>query len=223
MVTGEVEWAIAAGVEANGMATAEAGDLWLTATAAGTLTRLSNNGILMAALTVNTGPTAVAVDNTSKIWVVGATDSLIARIDPVYNQSNFQKELVDAGGHDAAGDMIGTVVRTITSHYGTWSVVYDSLLSGTAWGTVSWTGSTPQGTSIEVRVRSSTDEQSWSSWETATDGQPLSSTPLGRYLEIEVALQRVSGSDSPVLDELSVVPDSDAVVSMRRGGGRIRP
>ena len=53
-------------------------------------------------------------------------------------------------------------------------------------------------------MRSSNDQATWSSWETASNGVALSSTPDGRYLRIETTLQITSGDVSPILYDLTV-------------------
>jgi hypothetical protein len=44
----------------------------------------------------------------------------------------------------------------------------------------------------------------WSTWETAENGDRLTSTPIGRYLEIQAVLQRTASDVTPVLQSLSV-------------------
>ncbi len=100
----------------------------------------------------------------------------------------------------------------LTSHFGTWTVIYDSQVAGTPWGVISWQAVQPAGTSVAVRARSSEDEENWSSWEPAASGIELSLTPAGRYIEIQVSLQWVSGDDLPTLEELTVVPTTIVVV-----------
>jgi hypothetical protein len=102
--------------------------------------------------------------------------------------------------------MTGMVARSITTKIGTWTVVFDSEVINMSWGKVSWTSYEPDGTSVTVKVRSSNNQttSTWSSWESASNGVNLSSTPDGRYLQIETTLHITSGDESPILYDLTV-------------------
>ncbi len=202
----EVAWTTSAGYLANGIATSEGGRIWLAAAGDSTLTRYNSQGVLSRFTTIPGGSTGVAVDQAGKIWVVGNFSDTIYRIDPDSVISDLQKTLVGTVSHAAGGDMTGIVVRNLTSRFGTWTVVHDSQVAGTPWGVVSWQADKPTGTSVSVRVRSSEDAEAWSSWEPAASEVELSQTPSGRYLEIQVSMQQVSGNQLPKLEELTVVP-----------------
>jgi len=212
----EVDWAMPADWQSSGAAVTGDGDIWVAAAGSGTVTRFSSLGQNRGSIPLDNGPTGVAVDTAGKVWVVGSTSDMIVRIDPATNQVDLQKILVASGGHEAASDMTGLVARTVTTRFGTWTVVYDSLVEDTAWGTITWSGSEPEGSVLAVRVRSSSDQVTWSSWEQAATGTVLAATPVGRYLQTEAALQLASGEESPVLEELTVMP-SEAVQTPEAG------
>jgi len=191
--------------QSSGATVTSDGDVWVAATGPARVSRYSNDGSFKTSIPIANSPIAVAVDGDGMLRVAGSTD-LIVRLDPARNQADLQKEIIDSGGHDTSGDMTGIVARTITTSYGTWIVVHDSDADDTAWGTISWKGAEPDGTAITARVRSSGDQVSWSSWEQATNGVALSKTPVGRYLQIEAALQQTSGDSPPRLDQLTVTP-----------------
>lgn len=75
-----------------------------------------------------------------------------------------------------------------------------------SWGAISWRGSVPSGSTIEVSTRSgnsATPNDTWSDWSapySALGGSPIVS-PKARYLQWRV---RLSGSDSPTLTSVSV-------------------
>ncbi|MEM3402372.1 MAG: hypothetical protein QXH08_04010, partial [Candidatus Hadarchaeales archaeon] len=54
------------------------------------------------------------------------------------------------------------------------------------WGTISWTATTPSGTSITVKVRSSSDNVNWSAWSVVSNGQFLNLEK--QYLQYRVEL-----------------------------------
>ncbi len=204
--TNAVEWLQTAFWLANGVATDQSGRVWVASAGEGTLSRYNRQGVLTRWVNVPGAPTGVAVDAEGRIWVIGSLSDTIYRFEPNSIQSDLQKVLIDSGGHDATGDLTGIAARNLTSRYGTWTVSHDSGAAGTPWGRVSWQGSTPSGTLIGVRVRSSGDETDWSEWEAATSGADLAATPSGRYLQIEVVLHRFFGDELPSLDQLTVVP-----------------
>jgi PKD repeat protein len=181
------------------------GDFWVAAAEGGTVRRYGSGGFVSNPISLNNEPTGLSVDGAGKVWATGSGNSFVVRIS--HNGTiDDSRQLVGGGGHDAIGDMTGNVVRNLTTSYGVWTVVYDSWVQEAAWGTISWQGEEPAGTSIKVRVRSSEDEISWSGWEQAENGELLQATPAGRHLRIEVALQRLSGETSPVIEELTVTP-----------------
>ncbi|MEE4271482.1 MAG: PKD domain-containing protein [Thermoanaerobaculales bacterium] len=202
----EVEWTVPAGWLADGVATTEGGQIWVAAPGDASVTRYSRQGATGPWVNIPNGPTGVAVDQDGKLWVATAVAETIYRYDSDSAAFELAKDLVASGGHNAVGDLTGVVSRNLTSRFGTWTVVHDSLVAGTPWGRLSWTADTPVGTAVRVRVRSSEDESDWSAWEAAADGVNLSATPDGRYLEIQVTLQVISGDDLPDLEELTVEP-----------------
>ena len=157
------------------------------------VSRYDNNGNLLVTIGGFNQPSGVAVDAAGKVWVTNIGDEYIHRIDPATNTTDLSKKIIGSGGHYTYSDMTGIVSRTITTKIGTWTVVFDSEVADTPWGKVSWNSNEPAGTSITVKVRSSNDQSTWSAWETATNGVSLSSTPDGRYIQIETTLQIQSG------------------------------
>ena len=183
------------------------GDVWVANSDRGSVSRYDNNGNFKNEISVGSCPTGVAVDAVGKVWVCNYGDEYIKRIDPAgaggTGAIDLSKRII-GGRHYSYSDMTGIVSRTITTKTGTWTVDFDSEVADTPWGTVSWNSSEPTGTSVTVKVRSSNDQSTWSSWETATNGVSLSSTPDGRYIQIETTLQIQSGDVSPILYDLTV-------------------
>ena len=202
--TGVKEWTKSGPYEARGVACTSDGDVWIAATSLDKVYRYNNDGNIVTSIDVGDGPTGVAVDAAGKVWVCNLNDEYIKRIDPATNTIDLSKEIVGSGGHYSYSDMTGIIAKTITTKIGTWNVVYDSGIDGLPWGTISWNDLTPEGTSVIVEVRSSIDGVTWSSWETTTNEVLLSSTPDGRYLEVKVTLQIISGDVSPILYDLTI-------------------
>jgi len=200
------EWTKSGPYNARGVACTADNHVWVASTSGNSVYRYDNDGILRAVISVGGGrdPTGVAIDAVGKVWVVNNNPTLesIIRINPATNSIDLEKQIIGSGGHYGYSDMTGIMARTITTRIGTWTVTFDSDESDTPWGTVSWNGEEPDG--IDVEVRSSHDQITWSAWETVISGEWLSSTPNGRYLEIKTTLQIVEGEISPILYDLTV-------------------
>ena len=202
--TGTMEWTKNGPHKARGVACTSDGDVWVASTSGNKVYRYANDGTYKAEIPVGNGPTGVAIDSNGKVWSCNLNDPDVKRIDPASNSVDLTKSVSGSTGHYSYSDMTGIIARTITTDIGTWTVDFDSEEADTPWGTVSWNISEPAGTSVTVRVRSSDDQATWSSWETASNGVALSSTPNGRYLQIETTLQITSGDVSPILYDLTV-------------------
>ena len=187
----------------RGVAVTGDGDVWVANSDRGSVSRYYNNGTFKTEISVGNTPTGVAVDASGKVWVCNYGDEYIKRIDPATNNIDLSKRII-GGNHYSYSDMTGIVARTVTTKIGTWTVDFDSEGADMPWGTVSWNSYEPAGTSVTVKVRSSNDQATWSSWETASNGVALSSTPDGRYLQIETTLKITSGDVSPILYDLTV-------------------
>ena len=194
----------------RGVAVTSDGDVWVVNSYGDSVSRYDNNGNFKKEISVGATPTGVAVDAAGKVWVCNYDDGYIKRIDPATNSIDLSKLVLGHTGtgfgmHYSYSDMTGIISRTITTKIGTWTVDFDSEVNAMQWGTVSWNSSEPDVTSVTVQVRSSNDPTvGWSDWEAVTNGVALSSTPDGRYLQIETTLQIVSGDDSPVLYDLTI-------------------
>jgi|GEM_PF-947586 len=77
------------------------------------------------------------------------------------------------------------------------------------WGTLSWTATTPSGSSIVVETSSSPNGSTWSSWASVSNGGTIAS-PSGRYLRYRVTFATTSGGSTPVLSAITVNWDSSS-------------
>ncbi len=190
----------------RGVVCTQDNNVWIANSWSGNVTRYDNDGNYLATIFLgyDTGPSGVAVDAAGKVWVCDTDDEYIHRIDPATNTVDLSKQLVGSIGHYSYSDMTGSLLRSSIVKRGTWTVIFNSGFSGTQWGIVSWNSDEPEGTSVTVRVRSSSDQATWSAWESAANGGDLSSTPGGRYIQIETTLQILSGEVSPILYDLTV-------------------
>ncbi len=183
----------------SGVCTTDDGDVWV---AGGQTYRYSSTGTRKAVISTNDAK-GVSVGEDGMVWSVQYGAELI-KINPSNNQIAVRYTI--GAAHYSYSDMTGIVVRSNTTRLGTWNVVRDTGRDNTVWNNsrVNWTSVEPASTSITIKVRSSTDNVTWSAWETATRGQLLTATPGGRYLQIEAIFQVNSGNESPVLKDLTI-------------------
>ncbi len=96
-------------------------------------------------------------------------------------------------------DFTGSLQSLASLHQGTWSVITDGLSPAILWNLVSWTPSTPPGTSIQIQARTGQTLPllAAASWTTIGAPGPLGSPMPGRYIETRATLQRVNEGCSP--------------------------
>ena len=208
--TNEWVYIVSCGNMGRGVAVGLDGDIWVAQSNADKVTRhRALDGVEIAAIDVGDEPTGVAVDSMGKIWVSNKGSSNVMRIDPDSNTVDPDFTQDNHPGAYNYSDMTGMIARNITSKTGTWTVDFDSENEDTSWEKISWAG---EGTSILVRVQSSTDDTLWSDWEDITSNDyDLTTIPDGRFLKIEVTMQAISGNEKPILYELTVYGEIEEI------------
>jgi len=207
--TASIDWSVAADTEGRGVAITDDGDVWVAHSGPGIVVRRSNTGAFKAAIPVGSQPTGVAVDSRGMVWCVGLGEEVIRRIDPSRNAVDLTKRIVsgnNGGYHYGYSDMTGNMARNSTTRIGFWTAIHNAKVPNTPWGTISWQGEEPAGTTLSVRVRSSHNRRTWSLWESVRNNVALHATPPGQFLEAEVTLQSSQPGVSPVLHGLTIQP-----------------
>ena len=200
------DWTVAAPNESRGVVVSDGGDVWVANSAPGTVTRFSNDGAPLATIPVGSTPTGVTLDSEGKVWVVNNGDEYIKRINPSLGAVDLSKRII-GGTHYGYSDMTGIIARSATVRFGTWTVIHNSKVEFTPWGTLNWNAYLPSpNSSLTVRVRTSPNKRTWSNWEWATNGVALATTPPGKYIQVEVALRAIGAGENPALYDLTVTP-----------------
>ncbi len=204
ITTDKVEWTVDTGNRTypKGLTVDDNGDVWVAHYYEDAVVRWSNDGVKKATIKTGKQPSGVAIDAEGKPWSVNYSDQYLKRINPATNTVDLEKLI--RGNHYSYSDMTGIVARSMTTKIGTWTIAFNSKSSSTQWGVIKWNASTPGETSLAVKVRSSKDAKSWSSWESVTQGLGPQKTPAGMYLEVKATMQITTGEISPVLKELTV-------------------
>jgi len=113
--------------------------------------------------------------------------------------------LSEAGGATPTLDVDAVEVDPPVASPGSFdSCTIDALLS-VVWNQLSWTATTPAGSSVQVRTRSSLDNVTWSAWSAplTTSGTSITS-PNGRYLQYRLELATADPAAAPVVHDVSV-------------------
>lgn len=187
-----------------------------------TVARLDNDGKLRKTIAIDDAysPTGVAVDANGKVWVTclryDSNENIdyaeAVRIDPTKGTDGLGEVdfIVNLGAEDYFenySDMTGNVIPGIAQQ-GTWTVVHDSLVSGTAWGTVSWTSDEPEKTAIKVYVRAADNVAGLTGkpFVQVENGVSFCDKDIaGQYIEIQAVFSRDFGvQETPVLYDLTV-------------------
>lgn len=195
-------------------------NVWVANSAGSDVSRLDNNGGLLAVIPVGSTPTGLSVGADGKVWVTNYSSSNVMRIDPATNTVDLVVDLGVGAYPYNYSDMTGSTL-TAPPDNGTWTVDYDSGLVNAPWSSVSWNGSEPGDSSLVVKVASSSDGISFSTPIVVLNGDSPA-VPDGQYLRISVAFSRSTTdgdsngvNDSPILFDLTAVanraPDCSAV------------
>jgi hypothetical protein len=186
-----------------GVATDSQGNIVCGSSSNGQVVKFSPNGSIIWSVAgqVVSEVRGVAVDSEDNVWTIHEDTSKLCKYNGtdgsylgVYNSGLYPYTYSDATG-------LGYSSSVVT---GKWNAIHDSQASGTFWNIISWTSDEPEGTNITVKVRSSEDKLTWSPWEDVLNTIALTTTPPGRYIEIEVNMKITSGNTSPVLYDITI-------------------
>ncbi|MBI5510524.1 MAG: hypothetical protein HY903_17340 [Deltaproteobacteria bacterium] len=148
----------------------------------------------------------VGVDAFGNIWAMGATSNDIMQFNPAHPT---ELRVIDAGGGMYTySDMLGTGLRTVTTRQkvGTWTAIVDSRAAQPTWGSVAWTATAPERTSVSVSVRCANEREAlknaaWSQIANNPDAVPCSGE---RYLQVRATLAADGVNASPALQDLTL-------------------
>ena len=177
-----------------------------------TVGHLKNDGSYVGTITVQSGPTGVAVDGSGKIWATNHNSRTVSRIDPNLGPLGpdgvTRVGAVDFTTQNLGGslynysDMTGSTLSGVPAS-GTWSTVFDSQIVGAEWGRIGWTAQLCGDASLTVSVASSTNGTTFGPSEIVSNGADPS-VANGRFLRIVVNFKRSASGETPILYDLSV-------------------
>ena len=177
-----------------------------------TVGHLKNDGTYVGTITVQSGPTGVAVDGAGKIWATNHNSRTVSRINPnagpLGPDGVTRVGAVDFTTQNLGGDlynysdMTGSTLSGVPNT-GTWATVFDSGIAGAEWGRIGWTARMCGDASLTVSVSSSTNGTTFGPSQVVTNGADPT-VANGRFLRIVVNFRRSASGESPVLLDLSV-------------------
>lgn len=183
-------------------------NVWIANSHGSDVSRLDNDGNLVAIVPVGATPTGVAVDAADKVWVTNLNSHNVMRIDPATNLVDLTVDLGAGAYPYNYSDMTGSTL-TAAPDAGNWTVDYDTGVPNAPWREVSWTADVPGDSGLTVTVAGSHDGITFGLFETVTNGGDP--TFDAQYLRINVAFARSSGGDSPILYDLTALWNRDPV------------
>lgn len=177
-----------------------------------TVGHLLNDGTYVGTVTVQNGPTGVAVDGAGRIWATNHNSRTVSRINPtlgplgpdgVTHIGAVDFTTINLGGSlYNYSDMTGSTLSGIPNS-GTWATVFDSQIVGAEWGRIGWTARMCGDASLTVSVASSTNGTTFGPAQVVTNGADPT-VANGRFLRIIVNFRRSASGESPILFDLSV-------------------
>ncbi|MBW2256924.1 MAG: thrombospondin type 3 repeat-containing protein [Deltaproteobacteria bacterium] len=194
------------GEDPVGVVVAASGELWIANSGDDTVTRLDNDGNLLATIPVGDTPIGVAVDHAGKIWVSHYGESTVSRIDPATDTVDHTTPIGDDAVSYSLGDMTGSEVPGAPLR-GSWTVVHDAGVAE-EWALVTWTVDLMVDGEVRVFLAGSDDGVVFDPEVEAVDGTAPGLDPC-RFVRVRVLMVRASSGDAPVLYDLTLSPDTD--------------
>lgn len=181
------------------------------------VSRMNSDGTLVKVIPLGSDgvtPTGVAVDALGKVWATCRDSNTVKRIDPTAGADelgavDLTVSLGDGAGPYNYSDMTGLVILG-SAAVGTWTVIHDGGIPGSAWSSVAWNSDTcdsvPNGAAITVEVRAADKETDLGSqvYQATGNGERLSGV-VGRFIQVRATLNAaIDPFASPSLCDLTI-------------------
>jgi len=174
------------------------------------------------------GMIGVGIDFSGHVWGMSYNNSTATRVDldangdPVDLMNNVHQIPVGTNPYTYS-DFTGYGLRNFVRPRGTYRYILEGCApeDDTNWLRVEWDATTPQGTSVALRVRTGDEITSFGDWFGVWDVSPaiLEDPPQGpvwpdpaRYIQVEFELSSQDQEDTPILHGFSVVRDCEGTV-----------
>ncbi len=187
----------------RGVAVDDAGRIWVVSTSNNRVGRYDPADDSWVTSGTCDQPMGVGITGRSTVW----TPCWDANVD-YFDSEGARLGSVRSGGSNpySYSDMTGFQLRTFTARLGTWTATYDCGREVCTFDTVEWSSDEPVFTSVQLRARTSLDNESYTAWEgpfTVSPGD-LEALAPGRYIQVEVTLRTTDDEITPVVDSIVV-------------------
>ena len=150
-------------------------------------------------------PTGVGVDSTSNIWTTCLSDGFVNRINTTTNTVDVS--IYSGASPYSYSDLTGFQLRNFTAPRGYWRNIFDCGVANCSFDGANWTASVPEGTTADIRFRTSTDAITWSDWTPYYAALPVTfDLPNGRYCQVEVQFTSTlsTGTTTPTVSAIEL-------------------
>ncbi|NTV31337.1 hypothetical protein HGA91_05180 [candidate division WWE3 bacterium] len=156
------------------------------------------------------------------VWEYSISDTTWRRLPSIsgfqgQNYGPYQGASIEYNGSSAFYVTRGNTLSDMTTYTpgvanypanGNWISPSKDLTYVTSWTSLSATATVPGDSSITIQTRTSSNNTSWSSWQTVSGG--VISSPTNRYIQVKAILGATSDlTQTPVLSALNIVYNGD--------------
>jgi len=154
----------------------------------------------------------VGLDSNNDIWVNNFGNSTGNAMRISRDGGTVLYTASQAGNLYTYSDFTGYQLRHFTAPRGTFQRDYSGCSAQSIWGPVSWTGTTPPNTSIQLFVKvanvladlDNTNVQQYGPFNTSPADLQAAGVPRGHYLRVLFILRSIDHQSTPVLTSFSV-------------------
>lgn len=162
----------------------------------------------------NTGNRGVLIDSNGDIWSVNLSSNSVSKFRGT--DGAFLGVVPVGNSPYTYSDATGFAFRNQTNPSGFWTVIYDGGAAGTVWDLIRWNqepqGAVPAGAVLSVQARAADVAANLplQAFQAVTNGAALGGI-LGKFIQIRVRFEPNTAGESPILSDLSIASESDAL------------
>lgn len=178
------------------------GNIWGACPSKNELVCFSGDDVSVSkSVAVGHGPNSVSVDSDGYVWSLNEADGTATRVDP--RAGKCVATVSTAGAPFSSTPFAASVLKNGVSPTGSWRMLFDSKIPGSAWGSLAW-ACVAAGGSLRVEVRSANAPEEIQSqpFVEVSNGFDFS-VPNGEFLEVKATFAG-GGNSTSVLKGLCV-------------------
>lgn len=197
----------------RGLAVDGDNNLWVACSNSPVAVKVSATGQALGKnTTVGSHCVGVAVDADGFVWIVARGDATATKINTKTLKA-VGKYPTHGSGPYTYSDMTGFQFQNIAQPAeGTWRSIHSSQCHS-KWLSLSWNGTTPQGTSITIRARTAHSRVALATakWSAPLSNGAKPAVPDAPWIEIEVSMKTFDGQITPSVTDITLVSEPTGV------------